>query len=164
LLADINVGKYLLYLVYQPADGKDIEETFFCLGIVDRLPVYEEEEQEEQEEAGEALALWVHTADFVCSEDARFPQSLQDAYFHSKTTISTEDGWTNIWGASVIVLGIFDKAAMKGGNYLSKKKLERAHAILRYYKNEYPYVDAFMSQDPTNRVTTKRKPKRKRWT
>ena len=162
MLAEIEIGKYLLYLVYQPADGTDIEETFFCLGIVDRLPVYEEEEQEEQEEAGEARALWVHTADFKCSEDARFPQSLQDAYFHAKKTVPAGDGWTNIWGASVIVLGIFDKAAMKASSTLGKKALERAHAILGYYEEHYPYVDAFLNQDHTKRVTTRRKPKRKR--
>ena len=153
---DVKIGRYLLYLVNQPATETEIEETFFCLGIVDKEPVYEELE----EAGGELGELWVHTADFVCSEDARWPQSLEDSYFHSKQT--AVENWTNIWGATVVVLGIFDIGALRKNKQLGKRALQRAQSILRYYHDVYDFVEGFVNQDDGSRVKSKRKLKRKR--
>ena len=149
--AAIKKGICLLYLVSYPANSEEKEATFFCLGVVDKEPLYKEVVED-----NDVLAeLWVHTADLKCSEDAHWPQSLQDGYFHAKTT--SKDNWTDIWSSTVVVLGILGESDFTDYKCLRKQARKRAENILEYYEESYAYVKAFVNQNVAQRVTSKRK-------
>ena len=130
----------------------EMEQPFFVLGRIEEAPRYEDG------------SLWVRTRDFHCSQDSRWPCSLDDAYFHEGEI--DPDNWLNISPdcLRVLVLGLYDNENIcftkkKHRKYLTKAVRRRAKSILAQH-TEREYVREFLEKQLTDRPRSKTRAKR----
>ena len=152
-----NEGKFVLWLNRNaPEEENGKEEVFFMLGAINKEPVWE------------GGLLWLHTEDFDCSQDARWPCSLADAhFFRSKTGGQVDDNWLNVSedNFDVLILGIFAKLTRMGGKKKAHQVLprgvrQRAMEILEENKH-VAHVHTFMNQQEGDRPRTRNRQSKK---
>ena len=151
-----NEGKFVLWLQRNPADeDNDEEAVFFILGAINKKPVWEHGK------------LFLHTEDLTCSQDTRWPCSLNDAYFFKNKGGGKEEAEDDSWldvtadNPDVLVLSIFDKLQRKkkSTNRLPKAVCARAMEILQENKH-LAHVETFMNKAVEARPRSHRRQKK----
>ena len=141
-----NEGHNLLYLYRDESSGAG---WLFC-GRINKTPTWDDEDGN----------LYIHTRDYVCTEDVHFPETIQDGKFYFPVgPPTTEPNWTVVTDElSVLVLCVFKD--LNSDHKLPLKAKARACAILESKKTELPFVEAFLAMDPALRTSSVRPKKR----
>jgi hypothetical protein len=141
-----NENHNLLYLYHDETSG---EGWLFC-GRIDKTPTWDDDDGN----------LYIHTRDYVCTEDVHFPETIQDGKFYFPGgPPTTEPNWTIVTNELlVLVLCVFKE--LNKDNTLPSKAKNRARAILDSKKAVLPFVKAFLAMDPTKRTSSVRQKKR----
>jgi hypothetical protein len=90
-----------LFLKHNKAEESTPEVTFFMVGRINMIPTWEDD------------ALFLNTADYVCSEDAKWVDSLFDGYFHvplkplKPVVDGVPENWLEVGADDVVILGLF---------------------------------------------------------
>jgi len=96
-----NLGKYVVYLKHNPADENEPEETFLIVGQINKEPIWEKG------------ILYLHTEDFICSEDARWAYTMLDGYFYrplqkkEHKSVKSAENWLDVAADDVVIMGLF---------------------------------------------------------
>jgi hypothetical protein len=143
-----NLGKYVLYVYNTSTTDELAGETFFMLGVIDKIPQWGDKDDDDE-------TLYFHTQDMHCTEDSNWPLSLVDGYFHkpaAKKASVPEPNWLDLTREGTLVLALF--TSLNADGRLNKPTRERAQAVLEEHRH-LGYIADFLNRRPEDR------PKRK---